>query len=136
VSVVVLATSLILLNGQPSEPPEPHYACDWSSVWQTLDKGTGSGEITPPRRRKGSLGKRPHPNPGENYSLEGPWIISAVIDAKGSVVDARVMRSAAQPPWPRYEAALLKSVRKWEFTPALKGGKPIPVCFTLRVKDR
>jgi Gram-negative bacterial TonB protein C-terminal len=125
-----------LLAAQPLEPVKPHYDCEWSKVWEGLPKGARSpGELNPPRKKKGRL-TRPHPNPGERYSLEGPWILSAVVDASGRVVDTAILRSASEPRWPRYEAALLKSLRNWEFAPATRNGQGVPFCYTLTVRDR
>ena len=135
-SPVRWVVGLSLFAMQPLEPVKPHYDCTWSPAWQALTSGaSGPGDLTPPRKRKGSL-ERPRPNPGERYSLEGPWILSAVVDANGRVVDTRVARSASEPRWPRYEAALLKSLRKWEFVPATRNGRPVPFCFTLTAQDR
>ena len=127
---------LSIFAGQPLDPVKAHYDCNWSPAWEALaSSANGSGELTPPVKRKGSLA-RPQPNPGERYSLEGPWVLSAVVDAKGKVVDTRVLRSASEPRWPRYEAALLKSLRKWEFVPASRNGRSVPFCFTLTAQDR
>ena len=126
----------VVLATQSPEPAPSDHGCEWSAVWPSIaQSGPSGGKFIPPRRRKGKL-ERPHPNPGEGYDLDGPWILSAVVDAKGKVIDAKIVRSASNAPWPRYEAALLKSFRKWEFAPATRDGQPVPFCFTLRATDR
>jgi hypothetical protein len=117
----------------PSSPPD----CTWYKDWETLRPKVDDlpHSLRPPRRRKGSA-ERIHPNPGEHYDIEGPWIVVAVISAAGRVLDARVVRHAATPPWPRYEAALLKSVRKWEYQPATLNGHPVAFCMAIRLQDR
>src|SRR5437868_2888311 len=116
---------MALRAGHSSDDVPGTSSCSWSSVWQSIAiKPEEGAQLTPARRRKGSL-ERPRPNPGERYDLEGPWILSAVVDAKGKVVDARVIKSASDPPWPRYEAHLLKGLRKFEFTPALANGRAV-----------
>jgi TonB family protein len=130
------AVGLLVVAFQPLEPVKPHYDCTWSPAWESVaSSASGPGELTPPRKRKGSLA-RPRPNPGERYSLEGPWIVSAVVDADGKVVDAKILRSASEPRWPQYEASLLKSLRKWKFAPASRNGRSVPFCFTLSAQDR
>ncbi len=60
--------------------------------------------------------------------VEGIVIIEATIDARGHVVDAKVLRSA-----PMLDEAALEAVRKWVYTPTLLGGVPTPVIMTVTV---
>lgn len=77
-----------------------------------------------PRHKRITLEARPRPNPGEQYQLEGATLFSIVIDAQGKVADLRLVKGAATPPWPRYEASLAKAVRKIRFKPGTLGDKP------------
>jgi hypothetical protein len=67
--------------------------------------------------------------------LEGPTIFSIVVDPHGRVADLRLVKSAATPPWPRYEASLAKAVRKIHFEPGTLAGKPVTFCDWLVIKD-
>jgi len=94
---------------------------------RTKAGGSSAGPDTPPRKRNGRL-ERIRPDPGERFSIEGPWEVEAVVTERGKVLDARIMKSASTPPWPKYEAHILKSIRKWEFEPARLKGVPVGTC--------
>jgi len=138
--ILVVALTVILLRlDRATEPTVDATApdCSWYQDWETLRPKVDDlpHALRPPRRRKGSV-ERIQPNPGESYSIEGPWVMAAVISPTGRVLDLRVLRHASDPPWPRYEATLVKAVRKWEFYPATLNGKPVAFCQTIRLQDR
>jgi len=58
----------------------------------------------------------------------GMVILSATIDKTGHVVDLDVVRST-----PGFEEAAINAVSKWEYTPTLMNGEPIPVVMTVVV---
>ena len=58
----------------------------------------------------------------------GMVILSATIDKTGHVVDLDVVRST-----PGFEEAAIKAVSKWEYTPTLMNGEPIPVVMSVVV---
>jgi TonB family protein len=58
----------------------------------------------------------------------GIVILSATIDKTGHVVDLDVVRST-----PGFEEAAIKAVSKWEYTPTLLNGEPIPVVMSVVV---
>ena len=136
--VVTLTLALMRLDSAPEPAAEAAAAdCSWYRDWEAIRPKVDDlpHALRPPRRRKGSA-ERIQPNPGERYSIEGPWILAAVISPTGRVLDIRVVRHAADPPWPRYEATLLKAVRKWEFHPATLNGRPVAFCQVIRLQDR
>jgi hypothetical protein len=123
---------------RPSEAAGVRMDCTWSAAWQSAEPRTDSATpgITPATRRTRDLYVRPRPDPGQRFSITGPWMIAAVVDPKGRVIDARVLGSAIEPPWPRYEGIIVKAVRKWRYTPALLEGKPVTFCEVLQIQDR
>ena len=136
--VVALTVGLLRLDGGAAAPVDAISPdCSWYKDWETIRPKVDDlpHALRPPRRRKGSV-ERIQPNPGERFDIEGPWIMAAVISPTGHVLDIRVLRHASDPPWPRYETALVKAVRKWEFSPATLNGKPVAFCQVIRLQDR
>jgi len=136
--VVALTVALIRFDGPTESAAEPIAPdCSWHKDWESLRPKVDDlpHALRAPHRRKGSA-ERPRPNPGERYSIEGPWIMAAVIGPNGHVLDVRVLRHASEPPWPRYEATLLKAIRKWEYQPATLNGRPVAFCEIIRLQDR
>ena len=133
-----LPSAVLVLTALATDPPSGITAadCQWSAAWREIaPPAEKPGTFVPPRLRKGSI-ERPHPNPGERFHLEGTWVVEAVIDRSGKVVDAAVVRSASDPRWPRYEAQLVKSVRKFKFDAARRDGAPSAYCMAVNVKDK
>lgn len=60
--------------------------------------------------------------------VQGVVIIEAIIDASGSVANARILRSIA----PLDEAAL-SAVSRWQFTPTVVNGAPVALLMTVTV---
>ncbi len=133
---LLYVSALLLLSAATADEARDVGGCEWSAVWRSIaPQVTESSVATAPRHRKGYL-ERIRPNPGERYHLEGPWLVSIVIDAKGNVVDARMIRTASDPPWPRYEEHLLKGARKFKYEPMRLDGKPVASCLTLALRDK
>ena len=57
--------------------------------------------------------------------VSGVVILAATIDKDGHVVDLDVVRST-----PGFAEAAIKAVSKWEYTPTLLKGEPIPIVMT------
>ena len=119
------------------EPPKDH-GCDWSEAWRELHTRfpelPPGAKLTDSKRKKGTL-ERPHSD--VRRTVQGTWLVEAVIDEKGKVRDAKVLRAPRiEPPWPEYEEALLRSIRKWTYQPVLVDGKPWPNCTTITVRDK
>jgi TonB family protein len=114
----------------------PEGPCGWFE-WRTLMEGlppTPEGaEVTKARRKRGSI-KRPLSK--VTHRIRGSWIVEAVVDEKGKVRDARIQaRPEIEPPWPAYEEAIVRSIRRWSFEPERVDGVPRPACTTVTVVD-
>jgi protein TonB len=69
-----------------------------------------------------------YPQLAQAGRIEGLVIIEAIIDTRGIVQSARVLRSV-----PFCDQAALEAVRQWRYTPALLNGVPVPVIMTVTV---
>lgn len=69
-----------------------------------------------------------YPPIAQSARVQGVVILEVVIDAGGSVVDARILRSI-----PLLDQAAFDAVKQWEFTPTLMNGMPTPVMMTVTV---
>ena len=68
-----------------------------------------------------------YPDIARRARVEGMVIIEAMIDERGAVVDARVLRSV-----PVLDAAALAALRQWRYTPTLLNNVPVRVLMTIR----
>ncbi len=76
---------------------------------------------TPPRAVKQV---RPdYPKPAFDAGLEGTVLVEFLIDTTGAVACARLVRSL---PGTGFDQEALKTIYGWHFSPAIKGGKPVP----------
>jgi protein TonB len=64
-----------------------------------------------------------------NARLQGVVVIEAVIDERGRVAEAKLLRGM-----PLLSEAVLVAVRQWVYTPTLFNGVPTPVRMTITVK--
>lgn len=85
------------------------------------------GPLQPPQR----LRKAPpeYPRFARLNNVEGTVLIAATIDTDGKVTYPRVVKSI-----PILDQAALDAVAKWEFTPGMRAGQPVPVNITLAVE--
>ncbi|HSB60772.1 MAG TPA: TonB family protein [Vicinamibacteria bacterium] len=95
--------------------------------------GTGTGPVMdydqPPRLIKQS---RPlYPQEAFIKKIEGTVVLEILIDATGRVIRARVIQSV-----PLLDAAAVKSVSDWVFTPATKHGRPVATLAHVPVSFR
>ena len=61
-----------------------------------------------------------YPRGAYELGVEGTVVLEIVVDVKGRVARARVVKSI-----PELDAAALACVKKWRFTPARKEGRPV-----------
>jgi protein TonB len=100
-------------------------------VQEPLDPKAVIDFDTPPKPVK--LTKPRYPGKAFLDGIEGEVILELLINVKGEVEKARVVRSV-----PGLDEPALECVRKWRFTPAIKGGKPVttivkaPVRFKIK----
>ncbi len=83
----------------------------------------------PPRIRKSV---RPqYPQRAFLERIQGTVLVEALVDAKGRVAKTRVIQSV-----PGLDEAALEAARKWEFHPAVRGGKPVATIIHMPVAFR
>ncbi len=58
---------------------------------------------------------------GRNTDVDAVVVVRALVRSDGSVGDAGIAQSI-----PMLDGAALKAVRQWRFSPALRGGRPVP----------
>jgi TonB family protein len=111
-------------NGQvpppPPPPPPPSQMVDGQVPVRV------GGEIKVPTK----LVNVPpiYPEEAKDARVQGVVIIEAVVDASGTVGQARVLRSI-----PMLDQAAVDAVKQWVFTPTLVNGAPAPVVMTVTV---
>jgi protein TonB len=69
-----------------------------------------------------------YPSVARAARREGTVILEAVLDADGTVREARVLRSVTL-----LDEAALSAVQQWRFTPTRLNGEPVPVVLTVTV---
>jgi protein TonB len=107
-----------IVGGLPDAPPPP-----------AATPVRVGGDVREPRK---VLDVAPaYPDLAVKAHVEGIVIIEATIDARGRVVDAKLLRSV-----PMLDEAALEAVRKWVYTPTLLSGVPTPVIMTVTVNFR
>ena len=62
--------------------------------------------------------------------LSGVPIIEAIIDERGTIREARILKSSHE----CIDEATLAAIRQWRFRPGTYRGKPVPVVFNLSVR--
>ena len=67
-----------------------------------------------------------YPEVARAARIEGLVIIEATLDERGTVIDARVLRSQ-----PLLDGAALTALRQWRYTPTLLNGVPVRVLMTV-----
>jgi protein TonB len=68
----------------------------------------------------------------ERLRLEGDVVVALVVDEEGHVTEARLVRSDEK----LLEEPALRSVRKWQYRPATKGGVPGKMHLEVTVRFR
>jgi TonB family protein len=85
--------------------------------------GLGTGQVmdydSPPRPIK--ITRPQYPQEAFLEKIEGTVVVEILIDSKGRVTRARVIKSV-----PLLDDAALQTVYQWVFQPAVKGGRPVP----------
>jgi len=73
----------------------------------------------------------------ERLGLRGTVDLSILVDEKGSVAEARVLRVESHPSGAEFDAVLrdaaLKSAQKWQFEPAQQAGVAVRVWLPVRI---
>jgi protein TonB len=103
-----------LWRAEPPPPPVPQAPIHWHTGIRAPQKIVDVAPVYPPLARAARV--------------QGIVIIEATIDARGSVIAARVTRSV-----PLLDQAALDAVRQWKFSPTLLNGVPVPIIMTVTV---
>ena len=118
----MLTAALLLLLA--SAPPKEH-----DSGPTRLTPLRAGDEIKEPKKLKNVSPS--YPEDAIRAGLEGVVIIDCVVDVKGKVDSAKVLRGV-----PPLTDAALKAVRQWRYTPTLLNGAAVPVIMTVTVNFR
>ncbi|GAB4158754.1 MAG: hypothetical protein Fur0037_26200 [Planctomycetota bacterium] len=98
---------------EPKEPPKPEAAFVPAVPDETANE--------PP----------PYPLQSRRLGEQGRVVLSLAIDARGNVVEARIVRSSGHR---RLDRAALEALRKWKFLPATRGGHPVATTIEQEVE--
>jgi TonB family protein len=69
-----------------------------------------------------------YPDDASRAGLAGQVVVECVVDLKGAITDARVLKGV-----PPLSDAALNAVKQWRYTTTLLDGKPVPVVMTVTV---
>jgi TonB family protein len=138
-ALVALLLILLCLSGVAAAADTPvekeKWGCRWSERWRevAVDKPADhSDTLTPPKKVHHTQIVWPENTPPHTGS--GVPIVEAVVDADGKVADVRIVRPISwEPPWPEFDNAITHAIRKWEYTPATLGDRPVPFCLTITI---
>jgi len=113
----------------PPAPPAAPFAGFPEPFDQTLARITPvrvGGNVRAPNKVRDV--KPVYPPEAQAARVQGVVIIEALIDERGEIANARVLRSV-----PLLDSAALSAVSQWRFTPTEVNGMPMPVIMTVTV---
>lgn len=90
------------------------------------------GDVTRPEVLEESRVLPHYPEAARRDGRQGVVVIRAVIDERGRISEARLLRGID----PALDEAALAAVRRWRFRPATRFGKPVRVNYILSVDFR
>jgi protein TonB len=102
------------------QPPDPAVVA--LAPWVRIDK-----TITPPVVVKRT--EPEYPEDDRRWRISGIVILQIAIADTGAVGDIRILKSLA----PDFDMSAIAAVRQWEFRPAMRDGKTVPVLFNLTI---
>jgi TonB family protein len=73
--------------------------------------------------------KPTYPAEAKEARLQGTVVLEALVDEKGGVADARVVKGL-----PQFERAALDAAKQWEFKPATLNGETVPVVVVVELE--
>ena len=88
------------------------------------------GEVVPPRKISGD--QPVYTEAARRARIQGVAILEALIDERGEVTSARVLKGLPM----GLDDAAVDAVKTWKFTPAMRRGEPVAVYFILTVDFR
>jgi protein TonB len=82
--------------------------------------------VTPPR-----VTKQVSPvHPPKGFRISGTVLLSVVIGSQGEPKEAKVLRSLEKD----IDQSAIDAVMKWQFSPAIKDGKPITTRVSIEIR--
>jgi len=117
--------------GAPAPPPPPAppfigFPEPFDQTVARLQPLRVGGNIRAPSKVKDV--KPLYPPVAQQARVQGVVIIEAIIDERGEIANARVLRSI-----PLLDDAALSAVSQWQFTPTLLNGAPVGIMMTVTV---
>jgi TonB family protein len=70
-----------------------------------------------------------YPEKCKKEKIEGTVVLEIKIDAEGSVIEAKILKSVH----PDLDKAAMEAIKKWKYKPVIKDGKPLPVVFAVTI---
>lgn len=120
---VVLA--LVLIVTACKQPAAPAAPANNAAAQPPAQKPPDPNATVPPRLLKGVHAEFPQ----KLWDKAGVVSVALLINPEGKVADAKVVNS----PHPELNQLALDAVKQWQFDPARKAGKPVPVTVTVNV---
>lgn len=120
-------TLLLLLLSVLSKDTAQGQSVESHTQWCRGDDTDADDCTTPPRA---TYSPQPeYPEKERNTGREGSVEVRAVVDTEGVPHDLAVSRSLS----PAFDAAAMKAVNNWRFSPATKNGKPVSAQIAVQV---
>jgi TonB family protein len=110
-------------------PPAPDTEFDFGIPADTPGPLRVGGDVKKPVRTK--YVPPVYPELARKARIQGIVIVEAIIDRKGDVIQASVLRSPGKAYG--FDDAALKAVKQWKFKPATLNKKPVDVYYNLTV---
>jgi protein TonB len=86
-----------------------------------------TGEVRPPQRL--TFVKPDYPEIARRARATGKVILQIVVGRSGEIEQVSVLRSE-----PLFDEAAIAAVRRWNYLPAMQGGRPVKVYLTVIVE--
>ncbi len=103
--------------------------CAAQNKAQAVDQAVGiTDDITPPRLKE--VASPDYTEEAKKKKIEGTVTIAIVVDKKGDVVDAKVVKGLGH----GLDENAIVAVKEWKYKPAEKDGEPIAVKMNVTVE--
>lgn len=119
---IVRAPAPVMTVAVQTAPPQPPVIAPPapSGPANVSDLGSKMIAMTPPR----------YPMESRRHKEQGTVVLSLLLGADGAVAEIRLAQSSG---FDRLDKAALEAVRKWRWSPTIKGGEPVMVRGTVDI---
>ena len=117
-SIIILTLFVATAVAQEKSAPSSPNAGSQSSAEEVYRVG---GDVTPPHLTSGP--QPDYPKQARRGHPAGPIVIWMVVGSDGQTRDVTVHLGIS----PELDQAAVEAVKKWQFKPATRHGKPVPV---------